>query len=155
MRLISLIVAATFAAVPAGAIDLTGTWEGSFSCSEVDSGVKFKFTLKGEVLFITQVGSALNVQNLGFADIAGVAIDDASKPNEKGAVAMIDCDTATDPTTGYGELANLRAKVNRAKGKGSLKGTSVYTSSGDTVGQCKWNFKLTDTADPGVAATCP
>ena len=153
MRFLSLIAAAAFAAVPAGAIDLTGTWVGTFNCSEFD-GEKHKFSQKGEVLLITQVGTMLNI-DWGGDPIAGIAIDDLNKPNEKGAAALVDCDTTTDPTTGYSELANLTAKMNRPKGKGSLKGTSTYTQDGDVTGQCKWNFKLMSTADPLVPATCP
>ena len=151
MRFI-LLLAAAFVAVPAGAIDLTGTWEGTFNCSQFD-GVKDKFSQKGEILLITQVGNVLNI-DWGGSPIAGIKIDDVNKPAEKGAAAIIDCDTTTDLTTGYAELANLTAKVNRAKGKGSLKGTSVYTQDGDSTGQCKWSFKLVNLADPG-ATGCP
>lgn len=151
MRFI-LLLAAAFVAVPAGAIDLTGTWQGNFNCTEFD-GVKFKFSEKGQVLLITQVGSALNVA-WGTNPLAGIAIADAKKPDEKGAAAIVDCDTTTDLTAGYAELANLQAKVNRPKSKGSLKGTSVYTGSGGYVGQCKWSFKLINLSDPGVAG-CP
>jgi hypothetical protein len=153
MRFISLIIAAAFAAVPAGAIDLTGTWVGTFNCAEFD-GEKHKFSQKGEILLITQVGNALNI-DWGGNPIAGIAIDDIKKPDDKGAAALVDCDTTTDPTSGYSELANLKAKVNRPKGKGSLKGTSVYTQDGSATGQCKWSFKLENTADPLVPATCP
>ena len=153
MRLI-LLLAAAFVAVPAGAIDLTGTWVGTFNCSEFD-GEKNKFSQKGEVLLITQVGNVLNIDWDG-SPIAGIAINDVKKPDEKGAAALVDCETTTDlAIPGYAELANLTAKVNRPKGKGSLKGTSVYTQDGDSTGQCKWNFKLMNTADPAVPATCP
>ena len=107
-----------------------------------------------EVLLITQVGDVLNIDWDG-SFIAGIAINDVKKPDEKGAAALVDCRTTTDPTTGYSELANLTAKVNRPKGKGSLKGTSVFTVDGDAVGTCKWNFKLMNLADPAVPATCP
>ena len=153
MRLISLIAAAAFAAVPASAIDLTGTWEGSFNCSEFD-GEKHKFSQKGEVLLITQVGDMLNIAWDG-DPLAGIAINDANKPDQKGAAALIDCDTTTDPTTGFAELAYLLAKIDRLKGKGSLKGTSVLTGSGVYVGMCKWKFKLVNPANPVVPPACP
>ena len=155
MRLISLIAAAAFAAVPAGAFDLTGTWEGSFNCSRFD-GEKDKFTQNG-VLLITQTGTALNVEWVGLSDLEGIAIYDTKKPDEKGQAALIDCTTTNDLTAAgsYAEITSLKVKANRAKGKGSLKGTSVYSEDGISAGQCKWNFKLTNTADPLVAATCP
>jgi hypothetical protein len=149
----TLLLAAALLAVPAGAIDLTGTWEGTFNCTEFD-GEKDKFSQKGEILLITQVGNVLNIDWSG-SPIAGITIDDVKKPDEKGAAALVDCETTTDLTTGYAELANLTAKVNRPKGKGSLKGTSVYTQDGDSVGTCKWKFKLMNLADPLVPATCP
>ena len=99
MRFI-LLLAAAFVAVPAGAIDLTGTWEGTFNCSEFD-GVKHKFSQKGEVLLITQVGTVLNIEWDGVGPIEGIAIDDVNKPDEKGAATIVDCDTTTDLTTGY------------------------------------------------------
>ena len=40
MRFMLLLAAAALVAVPAGAFDLTGTWEGSFKCTEFDNGVK-------------------------------------------------------------------------------------------------------------------
>ncbi len=60
MRFIPLLAAAALFAVPAGAIDLTGTWVGTFNCTEFD-GVKFKYTYKDEILLITQVGNVLNI----------------------------------------------------------------------------------------------
>jgi hypothetical protein len=154
MRFTTLLVTTLLLAVPAGAIDLTGTWEGTFKCTEVDSGVKQKLTDRNELLAITQVGNVLSVDWVGVAPLAGFVIDDVKKPTEKGAAAIIDCETTTDLTTGYAELANLQANVKSAKGTGKIKGTSTYTRDGDTTGQCKWSFKRIDTADP-VAAGCP
>jgi hypothetical protein len=155
MRFI-LLVAAAFVAIPASAFDLTGTWEGGFSCSEFFDGAKSKSSNKDEILEITQVGSILNVMWVGEGPLAGFALADAKKPDQKGAAALVDCATTTDLTTGFAELANLQVTVNRAKGKGSLKGTSVYTGldGSNYVGQCKWSFKLVNLANPG-ATGCP
>jgi hypothetical protein len=156
MRFIPLLAAALLVAIPAGAVDLTGTWIGSFSCTRFVDGIKEKFTTKNEVLLISQSGSQLNVEWVGFADQEGIAINDARNPDEKGAVALIDCETTTDLSDpmSYAELANLQVKVSRAKGKGTIKGLSVHSEDGDITGQCKWNFKLMDLADPD-AAGCP
>ena len=153
MRFISLLAAAALLAAPAGAIDLTGTWVGGTKCS-VYNGERNKFSSKGQILLITQVGNVLNIDWDG-DPMAGIAINDLSKPDAKGAAAFVSCYTTTDPTTGYAELSTLQAKVNRPKGKGSLRGTGIYTVDGNFVATCQWKFKLTSTADPGVPATCP
>jgi hypothetical protein len=157
MRVVILLAVSALLAAPAAAIDLTGTWEGSFKCAEFD-GSKFKFKDTDEILEITQSGTVLNVlwttTSPDPTPIQGIAIDDDKKPDQKGSAAMIDCDTTTDLTSGYGEIANLQASVNRTKGKGKLKGKSIYTVGGDVVGECKWSFKLMDLADPG-ATGCP
>jgi hypothetical protein len=154
MLLLLLIPAALVLGVPAGAIDLTGTWTGSFKCSEFN-GAKDKFPEPAQILRITQTGGNLAVDWVGSADQTGLAIDDVKAPDKKGEAALVDCETTADLATGYGEIALLKAKVDRAKGKGSLKGTSIYSPDGLAVGDCKWSFKLTDPTDPGVAAVCP
>lgn len=149
MRTLALLAAALLLPAPALAVDLTGTWLGGFQCSDFD-GVKLKYSQPDEILEISQQGSALNIDWLEVADLQGLAVSDDRKPQAKGTVAMIDCGTGTDLTTGYAELAVLQVKIDRAKGKGSLKGESFYTADGELIGSCKWKFTLVDTADPGA-----
>jgi len=152
-RLALLFSLLALGASPAAALDLTGTWEGTFKCSVFD-GFKDKFKEPGEILRITQVGDDLNIEWLGTADQSGVAIADLKSPDTKGAAALSDCETHADLATGYSEIAVLKAKVNRSKGKGKLKGTSIWSEEGAVIGDCKWKFKLVDPSDPGVLG-CP
>jgi hypothetical protein len=153
-RLALLVPLLALAAQPAVALDLTGTWEGKFKCSVFD-GATEKFTQPGEILRITQQGDDLNVEWAGVADLTGLAIADVKSPDTKGAAALADCETSADLENGpYSEIAVLSAKINRAKAKGSLKGTSIWSPDADAVGDCKWKFKLVDASDPG-ALGCP
>jgi hypothetical protein len=155
MRFTILLAVAVLLGAPAGAIDLTGTWVGDFKCTEFD-GVKTKQPDPGQTLQITQTGNALNVEWGGASSFEGFAVADAKKPDNKGMAAIIDCDTTNDIASAstYGEMANLQLKVDRVKGKGKLKGSSLYTSDGDTIGECKWKFTLINMADPS-APGCP
>lgn len=142
--------------LPAVALDLTGTWTGRFVCSEFD-GAKGKFP-EDATLLISQNGNDLNILWVDVGNYSGVAIPDQRKPDAKGEAKMVECDTDADMFDGYDELARLRAKVNRNRGSGSLKGESFYAPNapvaGLVAGSCKWSFKRTDTADPAAGA-CP
>ena len=153
MRLVPLLAITALLAMPAGAFDLTGTWAGGYKCAGFD-GLKFKVATKSEAFEISQTGNALNVMWVGVAPLEGIAIPDLSKPDQQGSAALIDCDTTTDLSTGYAEIYDLQVKIDRVKGKGKLKGKSIWSEDGDTVGECKWSFQLIDLADPG-ALGCP
>jgi hypothetical protein len=155
----SLVILLT--SLPAAAADLTGTWTGRFNCTGFD-GKKFSFAQKSQSLKISQTGdNKLSVQWLDGTELAasfsGFVIDNSSKPDTKGRAAIADCGTQADITTGISEIANLDASVNRSKGRGTLKGTSIYTDRTQVpeVTQCKWTFKLTDTANPNIPSGCP
>jgi hypothetical protein len=160
-RSILFVLAFGLAAHPAAALDLTGTWEGKFTCSAWDEGALFRFPQPGQILRISQTGSEVrvewgdpNVLTPVLIPISGVAIPDAKSPDTKGEVALADCETSADLVTHYGELARYTVRVNREKGKGSLKGLTIYARPTSEVGSCKASFKLVDPADPGVGG-CP
>lgn len=150
MRLVIVLACLFSLSAPALAVDLTGVWEGGFKCREYD-GTKYKFAQTDETLLITQTGNALAIEWLGAADIQGVVVNDFKKPGTKGVASVIDCDTNTDLTSGYAEMGNLTATVDREKGKGKLKGVGVYTSDGDYIGECKWKFTLVSLEDPAAS----
>jgi len=160
IRFAPLTLAITFVSAPADALDLTGTWSGKFNCSNFD-GLKFNSVDKNQTLKITQPqpGQNVYVEWVGVAKFTGVVIDNQKNPDSKGQVAMADCSTSPELNAFYAEIAKLSASVNRSKSKGSLSGTSIYSipesqNAPQTVGQCKWNFKLVDPQDPGVGAGC-
>jgi len=150
MRLALLALHALGAAAPAAALDITGTWLGKYTCTEYD-GTVTKFTVKGDVMAITQTGDVFAVDSL--SQFSGVSIADAKKPLSKGEVKISNCNTDASISNGGDEIARLKAKVDRTKGKGKLKGSSIYTGPG-WFGVCKWSYKLTSTTDPG-ATGCP
>lgn len=137
-------------ATPAGALDLTGTWLGRFKCTSYD-GSKDSFTVTGDTLTITQTGDLLAVDD----NFSGFAIADAGKPLQRGEAMLGHCGTSNDPSVGPSEIARLKAKVDRDKGKGKLKGRSVYTDGGNQIGSCRWSYKLMDTADPDAPGCAP
>jgi hypothetical protein len=159
MRAAVLIVLALALPLPSQAIDLTGTWEGKYTCKGFE-GEKFSFTVVG-TLEITQTGAelALRVPFDGGADeYNGVAIDDARKPETAGAAYFVHCGTSEDPGTGlegFDETGFAKLKTN-ASGGGSFKATTnaFFSEPPIGAGNCKFSFKRTSTVDPVVPA-CP
>jgi hypothetical protein len=160
-RSIPFVLAFGLAAHPAAALDVTGTWEGKFTCAESAEGELFRFPEPGQIFRISQTGNDVrvewgdpNVAEPELIPISGVAIPDAKSPDTKGELALADCETSADLVANYGELARYTVRVNREKAKGSLKGLTIFARPGAFVGSCKASFKLVDPADPGVSG-CP
>ncbi len=161
----SLSLALLLASAPAAALNLTGTWAGKFNCSGFD-GEKFFFVQKGQSLEISQtVDDKVSVLWLDkgkpSASYSGFVLGDlrnAKVFDAKGRMAIAACGTKQDLTTGFSEIVNLTANLNRAIGKGTLVGASLYTDTfpisqtetGHAVVQCQWIYHLVDTADPHV-----
>ena len=144
-----------WAGAPAG-LDLTGTWVGGLKCTEFGEDGSSKFPTEVD-LEISHAGDDLAVDWVGTAGLyAGLSIPDPRDPTGRGVVSLVDCETDSDPLTGFGEMSILKAKVDRDRGKGILRGESNYTfiDDGNFIGACKWKFKLVDTTDP-VIAGCP
>lgn len=139
------------AAAPATALDLTGTWVGKFTCKVYD-GTLATFKVTDDTMAIPQVGDTFAVDSAN--QFSGVAVPDSRSPDKKGEAKMANCTTDNDPTNGGDEIARLKAKVDRAKGKGKLKGVSVFTDPG-AFGACKWSYKLVDPSDPGATGCTP
>ncbi|MEY4720206.1 MAG: hypothetical protein RL563_2824 [Pseudomonadota bacterium] len=157
LRLLILIVASLLS-TPLLAVDLTGTWQGNFTCSGFN-GRKFNYVEKNHTLQISQSDSALAAKWLEEkTDFSGFVIEDEKTPQTKGQVALANCKSKADLTVDS-ELANLNVVINRPRGIGQLTGISIYTlpsvGQGNVVGQCKWNFKLVDTEDPQLSSVCP
>ena len=159
LRVVTIALSILMISNDAMALDVTGTWKGNFTCSGFN-GKKFNYTDKNHILKITQTNNDLVVkwtnENTNFT---GFVIDDQQLPDTKGQLAFANCKTQADLTTDS-ELAQLNVSINRIKRNGTLTGISIYTlpadNTGNTnvVGQCKWNFKLIDIADPEVTNSC-
>ncbi|MGJ0486376.1 MAG: hypothetical protein ACR65R_17850 [Methylomicrobium sp.] len=155
--ILSLII--MFISPSAGAVNLTGTWAGKFTCTGFD-GEKFTFVQNNQSLKISQTnGNKVFVQwfdqGVLASNFSGFVTNRISRPDTKGHAAIADCVTKSDITTGFSEIADLNVSTIPSKGKGSLTGASIYTDKGVEVTQCKWTFKLVDTATPAIPAGCP
>jgi sucrose-6-phosphate hydrolase SacC (GH32 family) len=138
----------------AGAVDLTGTWEGSYTCQGFD-GASFKAGNKTSTLLIFQNGTTF-VANLdqGKDVYTGAVINDSSKPEALGEMVMNQCGTDPVPLAGAeGEIVRMKVKVDAAKGTGSLKGISILETPLPDVVTCKFKFKRINTT-PGKFVTC-
>ena len=151
-------LAARAALAPAAsAFDLTGTWQGRWSCQGFD-GAKFRSSNGESVLLITHDPVtrvlAANMDNGDYLYNGG-SIPDVNAPETKGEVALMQCGTDNLPLAGAdAEILRAKVKVDVEKGTGSIKGLSILESSIPDVLTCKYSYKRTDTANPNVAA-CP
>ncbi len=140
--------------------DLTGTWAGSITCNEYESGAKVKpKTVLTPVMRITQIGQNIGVQ-LDFGTslrlFGGLSNPDAKKPEQKGEAALIRCGTSDDIATGLpNQIVRMSAATKPGKVKATFKGVALFT---DPVlprhGTCKWKWKRIDTVDPLLDTQC-
>lgn len=154
---LSLVALAASAALgpAAAAFDLTGTWQGRWSCQGFD-GSKFRSFNNESVVLITQNGNTLAV-NMDAGDYLynGGAIPDTGAPTTKGEIALTQCGTDNLPLAGEDtEILRAKVKADAEKGTGSLKGLSILESAIPDVLTCKYSYKRVDTANPNVPA-CP
>jgi len=151
MRFIASLALAVLLAAPVTAglevdLDLTGTWFGEFKCTEYDSEGKAKFVEESELL-ISQSDELLAI-DWDSGSYAGLAVSDAKKPTQRGTLSFIECDTDLDQANDFAEMSLLDAKIDREKGKGTIKGESNYNVDGAFIGECKWKFTLVSLDDP-------
>ena len=142
------------------AFDLTGTWEGTYACKGSVNGEKDKY-VDPMVANITQVGTAVGANVLLDGSpykYNGIAVANAAKP-DKGDAMFVLCNSDDDlnagPFNAYDELGRFSVVTKSAKGTGTIKGTSVYSSPQTRVYTCRWKLKRTSTANPNVTIACP
>lgn len=156
-----LAVLATLVAVPASAVlDLTGTWEGTWSCKDVTNGavLKPKNTL---TMTVTQSGSdvyaVLTWDGLNSSNTFQGHVQELTDKPGQGAATIISCAQNTPPIE-YTEALSGMVKVSPTNAKpanATFKATSTYEGAPVSVGGvCKYSLKRVSLADPGVAA-CP
>ena len=138
----------------AHAIDLTGTYEGKQVCTGLlkGSGEKDRFTITPSMR-ITQVGSSVRVNVSPGASYEGTVVNDGKNPTKKGQAAIVSCSPSQD-ASGYAELLHVRSATLAKNGvKLTVRGISTF-STVNRVGDCRWAYKRTNAADPGVGI-CP
>ena len=148
-----LILACVFLAVgvvPGSAFDMTGTWEGGWTCRVQHNGTFTSFSVKAVTMQVTQQDSTVYLDFFnGKYHYSGWAEADSENAN-RGAVTVVEC--RTSPTsTAFNEVISARVKTS---GGGEFSGTSTYSLIDPLVtdigGICKLTFKRTSAADPGV-----
>lgn len=165
LRSSAFALAFLLAAGPARSLDLTGTWEGGFKCSEFVEGASKRFPQKRQIFRISQSGNDVRVEwtdptqaPAPVFPLSGFAIPDAKKPETKGELVLTDCETSADLAGHFADLSRYRVRVKpvnkKGKAKGKLKGFTIYAPVGAHVGSCTARFKRIDAADPGVGG-CP
>lgn len=149
------LLAISLTASPLHALDLTGTWDGKWSCAGFDGA---KFSTKGEtsVLAITDLGG--NVARASIDDFyfynVGI-IPDGEKPEESGEGALVECGTDALPLQGSeAELMRAKVKLKLGTDKAAFSGTSIFEDELGSVGTCTYTYKRRDRVDP-VVPPCP
>jgi len=154
------VLASAYAAPARAALDLTGTWEGKWSCKDVTSGAATK--PGGTVtMTITHSGGNANASlhrtlkdgsDGGTETYQGGVLELAAKPGQ-GASTLVGCDTRPG-SSNYAETLSANVKVTSTTA--TFKGTSAYQhgATPSAGGQCKYSFKRTATADQIGRASC-
>jgi hypothetical protein len=145
-------VAALAFTTSAHAVDLTGTWNGSYSCTNFD-GTATKTKTKDSVLLIVQTGPTLSaiIDAGAGGTYRGATIDATAKPTEQGEAVFNFCTTDALPLAdSASELVRLKAKVDPEKGTGTLSGVSYFEQPTNLL-TCKLKYKRVSTAPPKFA----
>ena len=141
-----------FAAAPAVAFDLTGHWEGSWTCSGFDAGHKTKDSNREATIAITDFGNGVLAVRLDNDPWLGIAVYDAND-TDRGEIALMHCGSdANLESGGYTEMARFR--VSTSGERGSLSGISLYSASSLHVATCQYRLTRVDTVNPGLAYSC-
>jgi hypothetical protein len=154
--LLGIALATLVAAAPAGAVNLTGTWGGSLTCKRFGiDGESVTEKTKDLVLRIVQVGATFDAQIESQATYRGAAIDAAADGARRGEAVLVTCDSDAIPLDGgVHEIIRLKAKVDAAKGTGTLTGESLHEHGQNGLMSCKLKFKLTSPAVASKFPTC-
>lgn len=153
--LLGIALASLAAAAPAAAIDLSGTWEGSVTCKRFSiAGETSTEKTKPSTLRILQAGAAFDAEIDAMA-YYGAAIDAASDGARRGEAVLVSCPSDAIPLDGgVHELVRIKAKVDDAKGTGTLTGESIHEHGQNGIMSCKLKFKRTSAA-VAKFQTCP
>jgi hypothetical protein len=155
---LAFLLASGSVADAAFALDLTGTWQGKWSCTGSD-GAKFSDANATSTMLVSQAGNSLQVtMDGGGFHYAGGIIADTAKPEAKGQGVLVNCGTNNSAFDGpEGELIRITVKAKAGSSDVALKGSSIFEGNSPTpyVGSCKYSFRRTDVTDPVVPACGP
>jgi hypothetical protein len=145
---------ATIVQIPsiAFAINLTGEWTGSISCTAFD-GTSFRIPRSTSSLFISHSASAFAAHlegGEGPTDYSGQAVQQSGVSARLQGI-MVECHT-TPSLTDRSEVVHLKATESSSAAR--LKGSSIFRDQGGDIGTCRWSFKRANKNDPGLS-DCP
>jgi hypothetical protein len=152
----AMVAMAALAAQTAGAIDLTGTWEGEQTC-DLYVGDNVKLVYKHDTMRISQHGNTAQMGSFCRDDdcyflYQGLVTDDAKDPDRKGQAAFNVCPS---PDT-YFELLRVDKLELKGSRDAQLDGDSHFfqiTSPAWTgVGNCTWKYRRISKKDPNIVA---
>ena len=147
-----LAIALVLLAAPAGAVDLSGTWNGSYTCTG-SNGEVVKVKQKESVLLIAQTDATFSASIDGTAYNGAVLNLDADA-TKKGDAVMNSCTLDAVPMNGAsGEIVHFKVKVDPDKGSGTVSGESIFESVSQQL-VCKLKYKRTNTT-PTKFTGCP
>jgi hypothetical protein len=139
-------------ATPAAAFDLTGHWEGSWTCSGFEYGVKTKEVDRESTIAITDFGNGVLAARVDNAPWLGIAIYDDGN-TDRGEVAMVHCGSDANLESGsFTEISRFR--VSTSGERGTLSGISLYSKHGLHIATCQYRLTRVDTVNPGLAYSC-
>jgi hypothetical protein len=141
--------------IPSHAFDITGTWEGGWTCRVQHKGTFTTIAKDAVTMKVTHSGSTvymdLDNDRYHYNGWAGADNENANR----GALTVVECRTRPTSTV-FNEVISARVKTSSAGGE--FNGTSTYTfidpTNTDIGAICKITFKRTSAADPGVGP-CP
>jgi hypothetical protein len=136
-------------AAPALAFDLTGSWQGSWSCVGTLGGLKDKDFNKESTLVVTSLGNNTFASRLdGNLGYRGIEIPDA-KNAAKGEIGIVHCGS-TDDLTQAEFFESGRFKVSTKGDKGTISGITIYSFEPNHIATCKYKYKRVDTTNPNL-----
>ena len=145
-RLLLVSALGLLASAPASAGNLTGLWEGTFSCKAQDAQGKLKMS-GPSTLEITQpdtLGSPALQARIDGALFAGFVLQ--TGPTLGGVGALVGCDP--------GDIRSLRWKVKLDDVKAKISWRGVYVSNDQVISSCRGKWSRVSLEDPAVIDTC-
>jgi hypothetical protein len=134
------------------AMNLTGEWTGSTSCTSFD-GTAFRIPRSDSTLFISHSGGTFAAHldtGEGPTDYSGQAVQESGQTTRLRGI-MVECHTAPS-LLDRSEVVHLKAAES---GDGArIKGSSIFRGQAGDIGTCRWTFSRVNKTDPGLAE-CP
>jgi len=134
------------------AMNLTGQWSGSTSCTSFD-GTLFRIPRSNSTLYISHSGGTFAAHldtGEGPTDYSGQAVQESGLTTRLRAI-MVECHTAPN-LVDRSEVVHL--KVGETGDGARLKGSSIFRGQAGDIGTCRWTFTRVNKTDPGLAE-CP